>query len=110
MFLDLNDYILVPLFTDDRKERCAVFKKSIVFLGKKFSSIKDRDTYHGLNKNVIERRIKRGWTSKQAAGIEPPPHRHREIDGSPRKSNLKLFEEIEGSIFPKTNFGNYKLF
>ena len=92
------------------KERPINFKKSVVFLGKKFSSIKDRDTYHGLNKNVIQRRIKRGWTSKQAAGIEPPPHRHREIDGSPRKSNLKLFEEIEGSIFPKTTFGNYKLY
>ncbi len=92
------------------RERPTNFKKPIVFLGNKFNSLKDRDNYYKLNKSVIEKRIQRGWTDEQAAGIEPPPHRHRNIDGSHRKSNLKLFEEIEGKVFPKTTIGNYNLY
>ncbi len=92
------------------RKKPANFKKSIVFLGNKFNSLKDRDNYYKLNKSVIEKRIQRGWTDEQAAGVEPPPHRHRNIDGSHRKSNLKLFEEIEGKVFPKTTLGNYNLY
>ena len=92
------------------RDRPVNFKKSLVFLGKKFASVKDRDAFYGISKNIIERRIQRGWTDEQAAGLEPPPHRHRNIDGSHRKSNLKLFEEIEGKIFPKTTIGNYNLY
>ena len=86
------------------------FRKPITFLGIIFSSIRERDRYYNQNFGVIDKRIRRGWTDEQAAGIEPPPHRHRNIDGSHRKNNLKLFEEIEGKVFPKTTLGNYNLY
>jgi len=92
------------------KKRIFNHGKKIKFLGKKFNSIRDRDRYYKQNYKVIDKRILRGWSEKQAAGIEPPPHRHRNIDGSHRKTNLRLFEDIEGKIFPKTTLGNYNLY
>ena len=82
----------------------------IEFLGKTFPSSRARDDYYNLPYNMINKRIKRGWTEKQAAGIDPPPHRHRNIDGSPRKTNLSVFEEIDGRVFHKANVGEYKLY
>ena len=98
------------VFNIKKRKKTYNHGKKINFLGNKFNSLKDRDNYYKLNRSVIKKRIQRGWTDAQAAGVESPPHRHRNIDGSHRKSNLKLFEEIEGKIFPKTTIGNYNLY
>lgn len=84
--------------------------KAVNFLGTKYPSAAARNAAFGLPRNVIERRIARGWTEREAAGLDPKPHRHRNIDRSPRKTNLASFEEIEGKIYPKAAVGEYKLY
>lgn len=95
---------------DEPPKRSSGVAKKITFLGMNFSSKRERNSFFNLPNNVIEKRLKRGWTEKQAAGIDTPPHRHRNIDGSPRKTNLSVFEEIDNRIFPKANAGEYKLY
>lgn len=95
---------------DPAPKKAGSRSKEIEFLGKTFPSSRVRDEQYKLPENVINRRLKRGWTESEAAGIDPPPHRHRNIDGSPRKTNLAHYEEIEGTIYPKAAIGEYKLY
>jgi hypothetical protein len=91
-------------------KRMANNSKAVDFLGTKYPSAAAMNAAFGLPRNVIERRIARGWTEREAAGLDPKPHRHRNIDRSPRKTNLASFEEIEGKIYPKASSGEYKLY
>lgn len=84
--------------------------KAIDFLGTTYPSAAAMNAAFGFPRNMIEKRIARGWTEREAAGLDPKPHRHRNIDRSPRKTNLASFEEIEGKIYPKAAAGEYKLY
>jgi len=108
--LDLGWTIKQAFNLDKPPKRTSAAAKKISFLGMNFASKRERNKYFNLPNNLIEKRIKRGWTEKQAAGLDPPPHRHRNIDGSPRSTNLSSFEEIDGRIFPKAQFGEYKVY
>ena len=50
--------------------------KPLTFLGKKFNSYQERNAYYGLDERPqnVERRIARGWTERQAVGLDPLLH------------------------------------
>ena len=86
--------------------------KSVTFLGRKFRSYKERNEFYGLDEKTsnVERRISRGWTERQAVGLDPPPHRHRDLEGRPRPQSWKGVEVIEGQTYPKAGKGEYRLY
>ena len=86
------------------------YAKPVNFLGVEYPSATAMNAAFGLRKNVIERRISRGWTEREAAGLDPKPHRHRNIDSSPRQTNLASYQEIDGKTYPKAAAGEYKLY
>ena len=79
----------------------------VVFLGKKFNSYKERNEFYGIKGKPynVERRIARGWTERQAVGLDPPPHRHRDLEGRPRPQSWRGVELIEGQKYPKAGKG-----
>ncbi len=57
---------------------------------------------HGLTRAKVEHRLARGWTQRQAFGIDPPPARDR--------NQWKQTELVDGKLLPKTEASGYKLY
>ena len=85
-------------------------RKPHLFLGVKFDSISERDQYFGLNTSTIEKRLHRGWTEEQAAGLSAPPTRFRTKSGKARSHSWREIVEIGGKFYPKGAIGDYKLY
>ena len=75
--------------------------REIIFLGGKFPSKRARDAFYGLNKSCIEKRQERGWSDRQAAGLDSKPS---------KKRNWIERETIDGKAYPKSAKGNFKLY
>lgn len=73
----------------------------IKFLGENFPSKTARDKFYGLNKSCIEKRLARGWSERQAAGLDPKPS---------KKRDWKEREIINGKVYPKGAKGSFKLY
>ena len=87
--------------------------KKTKILGKVFSSKRERNAYYNLSQStedLIEKRLKRGWTERQAVELDPPPPRFRNLDNSQRKGGWREREKIDGSNFPKAAYGEYKVY
>lgn len=86
---------------------------SCEYLGQKFSSKRERDRYFKVDHHrphFIEKRLKRGWTERQAVNLDPAPHRFRNIDGSKRTGGWKEKEKIGERLYPKAAKGEYRLY
>ncbi len=83
----------------------------VTFAGKSFRSKTELAANYGLSRPTYSERLKAGWTMEQALGLEPPPPKFRNKDGSPRE-HLFLNPQIldDGSILPSTKSGCYKLY
>jgi group I intron endonuclease len=82
-------------------------------LGLKFDSHQQRNKYFGLQDHsidLIEKRLKRGWTEEEAVGVAPPPNRARDKSGKPKPSTYKMFKEIDGTIYPDAPPGEFKIY
>ena len=84
------------------KNRPSAVAKPYVLEGKTFPSIAAACRAHGLTRAKVEHRLARGWTQRQAFGIDPPPPRDR--------NQWKQTELVDGKLLPKTEFGGYKLY
>lgn len=83
------------------------------FLGKEFSSKTERNAYYGLENHsidLIEKRLKRGYTERQAVGLDPPPPRFRSKSGAKRPQPWTDVEVIDGKHYPKAAIGSYRLY
>lgn len=86
---------------------------SCEYLGQSFSSKRERNKFFKVDhlcEDIIEKRIKRGWTERQAANLDPPPHRFRNIDGSKRTGGWRENEKIGERLYPKAAKGEYRLY
>jgi len=82
-------------------------------LGLKFDSHQQRNKYFGLQNHsidLIEKRLKRGWTEEEAVGVAPPPNRARDKSGKPKPSTYTMFKEIDGTIYPDAPSGEFKIY
>lgn len=82
-------------------------------LGLKFDSHGQRNKHFGLQDysiDLIEKRLKRGWTEEQAVGVASPPNRARDKSGKPKPSTYKMFKEIDGTIYPDASPGEFKIY
>ena len=95
---------------EKKPEKLPNFRKPVTFLGLTFNSQAERDRHFNLPKGTINKRLFRGWTEAEAAGIEPKPHRHRNIDGSHRPTHLSATEIIDGRVYKKADAGEYRLY
>jgi len=87
--------------------------KSCSLLGKTFLSKRARNKYFNLGdrtEDLIDTRIENGWSERQAAGLDSPPHRFRNDDGTKRAGGWLAAETIDGKTYPKTAKGNFKLY
>lgn len=70
-------------------------------LGMNFKSKTERDYYFGLKRGLFEKRIDRGWTEAQAAGVE------KKVRTKPKWKKTKT---INGITYPDADIGEFKLY
>ena len=81
--------------------------KPVIFLGIEHPSREKVKSLYGKN---IFRRLRRGWTEREAAGLDPKPPRNRAKNDKKRIGTWRDFEIIEGQHYPKIDYGGYKLY
>lgn len=83
------------------------------FLGMWFVSHQARNNFFGLGNHrtdIVEKRLSRGWSERQAVGLDPPPHRAKDKSGNPKPAVYRLFKEIDGKIYPHAKKGDFRLY
>ena len=82
----------------------------IICDGKDFKSITEFSKKYKCNFKNTFKRLKAGWRPEQAVGIEEPPARFRNRDGSPRNHMWKNPTYVDSKIFADTSTEDYKLY
>jgi hypothetical protein len=96
--------------TERHEKRISANAKAIEFNGNSYPSIQTLvDEYH-VKANVFNKRIKRGWTTEQALGIEPAPPRFRNFEGHARNTKWKNERTTATGVEPIPDAGGYKLY
>ena len=79
--------------------------------GKEFSSIGKLADFYGLPYKLVYKRFRLNWTAELAVGLENPPERYRNEDGSKRKQSwVKPAVIIDGNAYPDSATGSYYLY
>lgn len=82
------------------------YEKSLEFCvnGKAFASKKDAAEFYGLSPISVIKRLRRGWTNKEAVGVDPPPKKT-----NPRSKSVLVGEFEFPSMTAAANHFNVQL-
>jgi hypothetical protein len=103
-------YSIEDAFEGNLHPRCSPAAKSIQFNGLTYPSIESLAQKFGTKASILQRRIKRGWTTEEALGVSPAPPRFRNFEGHARKTNWKTTRQTISGIEPIPDTGGYKLY
>ena len=84
--------------------------QKIKFLGKGYDSKKELGKAFNLKPSVIMRRVQRGWSEREAVGLDDPPPRNRSKNGEERDHSWRVIQTIDGKLYPKAAIGDYKVY
>ncbi len=103
-------YSLEDAATGHMKTRVGGNSKTIDFEGKKYPSKGSLATAYGTTWSVVGRRINRGWTMRQALGLDPEPPRFRDHEGHARDTKWKQTRQIIDKLEPIPDSEGYKIY
>jgi len=90
--------------------RVSAVAKIITFEGKEFKSQTAlANAYSEKSSNVI-RRVSRGWTMRQALGLDPEPPRFRNFEGHARELKWKTTRQTPTGIEPVPDAEGFKIY
>ena len=78
--------------------------------GRQFSSQTELATAYGLEWSVVSKRLNRGWTMRQALGLDSEPPRFRDHEGHARDSKWKHTRSSLSGLEPVPDSGGYKIY
>ena len=82
-----------------------------VCAGKSYASKTALATAYNLSPRRVAKRLRNGWTPEQAVGLEEPPPRYRNADGSARNHSwVNPVRTKEGKLFAGSGSGRYLLY
>jgi group I intron endonuclease len=84
--------------------------KSIDFEGIRYLSKEHLANAHGKEWSIVSKRLGRGWTMRQALGIDPEPPRFRNHEGHAREAKWKRTHQILGKTEPLPDADGYKIY
>lgn len=103
-------YSLEDAAAGQMRPRVSALSETIDFDGKKYPSKDSLAKSHGTTWSVVGRRLLRGWTMRQALGIDPEPPRFRNHEGHARDNNWKKTRQTLGKIEPIPDAEGYKIY
>lgn len=103
-------YSIEDAFEGNLNPRSGGATKSIQFNGVTYPSIESLAQKFGTKASILHKRIKRGWTTEEALGINPPPPRFRNFEGHARKTNWKTTRQTISGLEPIPDADGYKLY
>jgi len=103
-------YSLEDAVTGNMKPRRSTNAKSIEFEGKTFISRENLANTYGKAWSIVSKRLARGWTMRQALGVDPEPPRFRNHEGHARDTKWKSTHQILGKTEPLPDADGYKIY
>lgn len=103
-------YSLEDAASGQMKPRVGGNSESIHFEGTTYPSKDDLAKTHGTSWSVVGKRLSRGWTMRQALGIEPQPPRFRDHEGHARDTKWKNTRQSLDKVEPVPDAQGYKIY
>lgn len=103
-------YTLEDAATGRMKPRVSAMAESIDFEGTTYPSKDSLAKTHGTTWSIASRRLLRGWTMRQALGIDPEPPRFRDHEGHARDTKWKNTRQSLVGVEPVADAEGYKIY
>jgi GIY-YIG catalytic domain len=103
-------YSLEDAATGRMKPRVSAAAEAVEFEGKKYPSKDSLAKAHGTTWSVVGRRLLRGWTMRQALGLDAEPPRFRDHEGHARDTKWKQTRQTLEKLEPMPDAGGYKIY
>ncbi len=92
------------------RARVSAVAKTIIFEGKKYKSLTALAEEFGEKWSNVTRRVNRGWTMRQALGLDPEPPRFRNFEGHARDVKWKTTRQTTTGIEPVPDAEGFKIY
>lgn len=103
-------YSLEDAATGNMRPRVSGLADTIDFEGKKYPSKDSLAKAHGTTWSVASRRLVRGWSMRQALGLDPAPPRFRNHEGHARNTKWKNTRQSIKGVEPLPDAEGYKIY
>lgn len=103
-------YSLEDAVTGNMKPRRSTNAQSIEFEGIRYLSKEHLAKAYGKKWSIVRGRLYRGWTMRQALGVDPEPPRFRNHEGHARETKWKRTHQILGKNEPLPDADGYKIY
>lgn len=103
-------YSLEDAVSGNMKPRVSAAAEAIDFEGRTYPSKDSLAKAHGTTWSIASRRILRGWTMRQALGLDPEPPRFRDHEGHARDTKWKNTRQSLVGVEPVPDAEGYKIY
>ncbi len=103
-------YSIEDAATGTMRARVSAVAKSIIFEGKEYRSQTALANAYGEKWSNVTRRINRGWTMRQALGLDLEPPRFRNFEGHARDVKWKTTRQTTTGIEPVPDAEGFKIY
>ncbi len=103
-------YSIEDAATGRMKPRVSAVAEAVDFEGKKYPSKDSLAKAHGTTWSVVGKRLRRGWTMRQALGLDAEPPRFRDQVGHARDTKWKQTRQALDKLEPIPNAEGYKIY
>lgn len=103
-------YSLEDAVTGNMKPRVSGAADAITFEGKTYPSKDSLAKAHGITWSIASRRLLRGWSMRQALGLDPAPPRFRDHEGHARDTKWKNTRQSLVGVEPVPDAEGYKIY
>lgn len=103
-------YSLEDAVTGRMKPRVSAVAEAVDFEGKKYPSKESLAKAHGTTWSVVWKRLRRGWTMRQALGLDVEPPRFRDHEGHARDTKWKQTRQTLDKLEPIPDAEGYKIY
>lgn len=103
-------YSIEDAAVGNMRVRVSAVAKSIVFEGKEYESQTALANTHHVKWSNVTRRVYRGWTMRQALGLDPEPPRFRNFEGHARDVKWKTTRQTTTGIEPVPDAEGFKIY
>lgn len=103
-------YSLEDAVSGNMKPRVSAAAETIDFEGKTYPSKESLAKAHGTTWSIASRRVRRGWTMRQALGLDTEPPRFRDYEGHARDTKWKNTRQSLVGVEPVPDAEGYKIY
>jgi hypothetical protein len=103
-------YSLEDAATGRMKPRVSAAAEAVEFEDRKYPSKDSLAKAHGTTWSVVWKRLRRGWTMRQALGLDAEPPRFRDHEGHARDTKWKQTRQTLERLEPIPDAGGYKVY